>query len=106
MGLFSTKKKELPPLMTAADFDEVAHYESALGYLVGLSDEEYKKVCDVAAIHRKAFQESAAVLGQPNEATTYINPPEPATEPADEPNFLDEIASEKPKAGRKINVKD
>lgn len=108
MGLFGNKdKKELPPLMTAADFVDVANYDSALNYLVGLSDDEYKKVINVADIHRKAYQESAAVLGTPNEPTTFINPPEPELPPADEPNFLDELADEKPKSKpKKITVKE
>lgn len=106
MGLFGKQKKELPPLMTAADFDEVANYESALSYLVGLSDEEYQKVIKVADIHRKAYQEAAAVLGTPNEPTTFINTPEPE-QPADEPNFLDDLADDKKKSkGRHIEVKD
>lgn len=87
MSLFGNKKRELPDLLTEADFADAASYESALNYLVGLSDEEYKQVIQVAEIHRKAFADSAAVLGTPNEPTTFINPPEPA-EPADEPNFF------------------
>lgn len=115
MGLFGKNdKKELPPLMTEADFYDVANYDSALNYLIGLSDEEYGKVTQVAAIHRKAYQDAAAVLGTPNEPTTFINPPEP---PAPEPNFLDDdellktpnghigvVTEKKPKA-TKVNVK-
>lgn len=106
MGLFGKQKKELPPLMTAADFDEVANYESALAYLCGLSDQEYKQVIEISGIHRKALQDSANVLGQPFEATTFINTPEPE-QPADEPNFLDDLVDDKKKSkGRHIEVKD
>lgn len=106
MGLFGNKKQPLPDLMTPADYEDVANYNSALSYLIGLSDDEYKKVINVADIHRKAYQDSAAVLGVANEPTTFINPPEP-TEPEDEPNFLDDLADEKPKSkSKKIAVKE
>lgn len=105
MGLFGNKKQPLPDLMTAADFEDVANYNSALNYLIGLSDDEYKKVINVADIHRKAYQESAAVLGTPNEPTTFINPPEPEIVPDDEPNFLDDDDL-KSKPGKKIKVKE
>lgn len=102
MSLFGKKKSVLPPLMTEADFDDVANYESALSYLIGLSDDEYKKVTEVASIHRKAYQEAAAVLGTANEPTTFINQPEPETEPDNDPDFLEDL---KPKVGKKIKVK-
>lgn len=101
MSLFGKKKVELPPLITEADFDEVANYDGALNFLVGLSDDEYNKVTQVAAIHRKAYQESAAVLGIANEPSTFINPPEPPAAP--EPEFL---VDDEPKAkGKKVEVK-
>ena len=102
MSLFGNKKQPLPDLITEADFEDVANYNSALSFLVGLSDDDYKKVCSVADIHRKAYQESAAVLGTANEPTTFINPPEPAA-PVDEPNFLDDLEH---KPGKKITVKE
>lgn len=106
MSLFGNKKQPMPDLITEADFEDVANYNSALSFLVGLSDDEYKKVTEVAGIHRKAYQESAAVLGIENEPTTFINPPEPETA-ADEPNFLDDIGDDKPKSkSRKIAVKE
>jgi hypothetical protein len=106
MSLFGNKKQPLPDLITESDFEDVANYNSALSFLVGLSDDDYKKVINVADIHRKAYQESAAVLGIANDPTTFINPPEP-TAPADEPDFLDEIAKpDKPANSRKINVKE
>lgn len=107
MGLFGKQKRELPPLMTAADFDEVGNYESSLAYLCGLSDAEYKKVIEVSGIHRKALQDSANVLGQPLEPTTFITEPEPVSEPTDEPNFLDDLVDDKKKSkGKHIEVKD
>ena len=93
MGLFGPKKKELPALITEADFDEVANYESALNFLVGLSADDFKKVIEVANIHRTAYQASAAVLGSENAPVTFIFPPE--LEPDDEPEFL---VDDKPKA--------
>lgn len=105
MGLFDRKKKTLPALMTAADFEDVANFDSALAYLVGLGDEDYKKVCQVADIHRKAYQDSAAVLGQPNDPTTFITPPEPADDQtSDEPAYIDHIAPLK--TAKQIKVKD
>lgn len=114
MSLWGNKKKELPPLFTPAELAEpvVGNYESSLNYLIGLSDEEFDKVIKVAGFHRKAYQESAGVLGTPNEPTTFITPPEPAEQPGsflddDEPlEFLDD---EKPKAkarNKKIEVKE
>lgn len=102
MSIFGKKKSALPMLMTEADFDDVANYESALSYLVGLSDDEYIKVTQVAAIHRKAYQEAAAVLGTANEPTTFISPPEPETV-ADEPDFLENLEH---KPAKKIQVKE
>lgn len=98
MGLFGTKKKELQPLITEADFDEVANYESALNFLVGLSGEDYDKVLGVAQVYRQADYEAHKILGKPSEPTTFINPPEP-TAVDDEPEFID--SPEKPKGGKK-----
>lgn len=113
MSLFGNKKKELPALFSEAELSapEVGNYESTLNYLIGLSDDEYAKVCKVADIHRKAYQESAGVLGTPNEPTTFITAPELPEAPKsflDEPDFLvDDEPAAKPKSrNRKINVKD
>lgn len=100
MGLFRNRKPALQPLITEADFDEVANYESALSYLIGLSGDDYTKVTQVAAIHRQAYYEAAKVLGIPDEPTTFINPPEPAPEAEDEPEFIDLDS----KPGKKIKV--
>lgn len=114
MSLFGNKKKELPPLMSEAEImgmPEVANYESALNYLIGLSDKEYDQVIKVAGIHRKAYQEAAGVLGQANEPTTFITPPEQPEAPKsflDEPDFLEDdkpAAKRKPRS-KQIDVKD
>lgn len=113
MRLFGNKKQPLPELITEADYDEVANYESALNYLVGLSGDDYTKVTQVAAIHRQANYEAAKVLGVDDAPTTFIYPPEPA-EPTDEPDFLDGLKddlaglSDKDlkKAGKQIKVKE
>lgn len=111
MSLFGNKKKELPPLMTEAEImslGEVANYESALNYLIGLSEEEFDKVIKVAGFHRKAYQESAGVLGTPNEPTTFINPLEQAE--TAEPEFLEDNitvpANKQSKKSKQIAVKD
>lgn len=114
MKLFGKEKKELPALFSEAELmqPEVANYESALNYLIGLSDEEFDKVIKVAGFHRKAYQESAAVLGTPNEATTFITPPEPAAAPTsflddDEPiDFIEDDTTKPGKKSKQIKVKD
>lgn len=105
MGLFGKKSNDEPTAHWLDDVQEPANYDEALSYLVGLSDEEYKQVTQVAEIHRKALQESAAVLGRANEPTTFINQPEPANAPDDEPDFLEMPEKAKPKT-RKIAVKE
>lgn len=112
MSLWGKQKKELPPLFTEAELAEpiVGNYESSLNYLIGLSDQEFDKVIKVAGFHRKAYQESAGVLGTPNEPTTFIVPPaEPEATATDEPEFLtdDEPATKKKrKSSKQIAVRD
>lgn len=110
MSLWSKKKEPLPPLFSDAELSEphIGNYESSLNYLIGLSDAEFDKVIKVAGFHRKAYQESAGVLGTPNEPTTFITPPAEPEAPADELNFLTE-EDDKPKSkarNRKIDVKE
>lgn len=75
MGLFKKKKQVVTSGYSAPVYE--ADYESVLGWLTGLSPEDYKKVCAVADIYREADQSAAAELGEGNEPTTFINPPEP-----------------------------
>lgn len=114
MSLWGKKKEPLPPLFSEAELADTyaANYESSLNYLIGLSDEEFDKVIKVAGFHRKAYQESAGVLGTPNEPTTFITPPAEPEAPGsfldDEPDFLED---EKPvakgkKRSKQIDVKD
>jgi len=80
VGLFGNKSKsenlgslfEDDELVTEAAVD----YNSALNWLTGLSDEDYKKVCTVAEIYRKAEREAAEALGVENTPTTFIKQPE------------------------------
>lgn len=86
MGIFSNKDKALPSLFTDDELEPEAvavDYNSALDWLTGLSDEDYKKVCTVTEIYRKAQQEAAEALGIENQPTTFITQPE-VEEPADE----------------------
>lgn len=107
MGLFGNNKKQpLPDLMTPADYEDVASYTSALNYLIGLSGDDYTKVTQIAAIHRQANYDSAQVLGEELEPTTFINPPEPETEPLPEPNFLDDDEVVKKPKSKKIEVSE
>ena len=104
MGLFGYKKRELPPLISDEELFPSVDYDTVLEWLLGLSAEEYSQVLQVAAIQRKANQESADVLGKPNKATTRINPPITKA-PKDELAFLldDEPKQSKPNS---IKVKD
>lgn len=52
-------------------------YNSALDYLVGLSNRDYDKIIKVSVIYRSANKEASKVLGIKEEATTaLIDPPE------------------------------
>lgn len=69
MGIFTkTKKVEV--------VDQPANYYTALDYLIGLSGEDYTKICQVAAIHRQANFEACSVLGVDYQPTTSISEPE------------------------------
>lgn len=75
MGLFGKKKRELPPLISDEELFPIVDYDSVLEWLVGLSEKDFVKVGEVATIHRKALEESAKILGKPNEPTTFIDDP-------------------------------
>lgn len=77
MGLFDKKRNELPQLFAEEELADEAgvNYNSVLDWLTGLSDDDYKKVCEVAAIYRNANQEAAAALGIDNEPTSFITVP-------------------------------
>lgn len=111
MGIFDRKKVSLPPLISDEELFPSVNFDSVLDWLVGLSAEEYEKVCKVATIHRNALQESAAVLGKANEPYSQIDDPKdelqtiPPVLIDKEPAFLTE--DEKPKTkSRAIKVKD
>lgn len=111
MDLFKRKRKELPPLMSAADFDivpEQTNYEAVLNWLIGLSADDYAKVGKVADIHRKAYYDASKVLGLPDEATTFINPPEQVDDLQTlDPIFLEHEPAKKAKSkSTKVSVKD
>lgn len=94
MEFFKRKNKQvLPPLWHPGELEELTpsalNYDTVLDWLVGLSDEDYQKVCSVAAVHRAASKQEAEILGKDAKPSTFINPPEP--EPMPEPrNFLDD----------------
>lgn len=78
MGIFGNKDKALPSLFETDELEQDApavDYNSALDWLTGLSDEDYKKVCTVAEIYRKAQAEAAEALGIENTPTTFITVP-------------------------------
>lgn len=74
MGLFKDKQKPLPALDLD---DEPANYNTALEYLLGLSDKDYETITKVAAIHRQANKDAAEILGLPDDPVTFIHPPQP-----------------------------
>lgn len=101
--LFSKRKKELPQLISDEELDAV-DYNQVLEWLVGLSKDDYKKVCNVANIYREADQAAAAELGIANEPTSSINPPMSEVPELtgsflddDEPAFLNDIKQPKGK---------
>lgn len=78
MGIFGNKDKALPSLFRDDELEPQAvavDYNSALDWLTGLSDEDYKKVCTVAEIYRKAQADAAEALGVENTPTTFITVP-------------------------------
>lgn len=81
MGIFGNKSKADEPLgslFADDDFQPVGvDYNSALDWLTGLSDDDYKKVCTVAEIYRKAEKDAAEALGVESVPTTFITPPQP-----------------------------
>ena len=101
MGIFNNNKKPAGMLEEdELDYNPV-DYDSVLEWLCGLSISDYSKVLEVAAIYRKAQQDSADALELINHVRTYII--KPITESdnilddddldssfLDEPDFLDE----------------
>lgn len=86
MGLFGKDKKqhELPPLFRDDELDGLApeatvDFNGVVDYLVGLSDEDYKKLQNYVVVYRHAAKAGAEALGIENEPTTFINPPEAPT---------------------------
>lgn len=102
MGMFNKKKQaELPDPIWQEDEPAEVTYESVVEWLVGLSDEDYTKVCEVVKVYRQAEKDVAIALGVTKEPTAFINMPEPETAPepaVDEPEYMDMLADEdKPK---------
>lgn len=103
MDLFRRKKKVTGTLYGDPIFaEDPVNYDQVLEYLVGLSAEDYKIICETAAIYRQADATAAKIHGRKLEPTTFITPPEPKHD-ADAPNFLDDEPVKKP---HQIKVKD
>lgn len=118
MGLLNRKDKlqTLPPISINDDgevtrYEEAVNYNSVVDWLCGLSDEDYARTCEVAAIYRKANADAAKALGVEVEVSSFITEPEQPdtrTEEEREDDFLnDELETafleDEPK---KINVKE
>lgn len=104
--MFGKRKRELPPLISDEEIDRMTdvNYNTVLEWLVGLSDQDFDKVCKISTIYRQADKDAAQELEMPNEPVTFIHPPEPVS---DEPNLLDDLLmddepSEKPKKTNKV----
>lgn len=71
--LFSKREKrpvELPKLVTQEQ--NPVNYDSVLDYLVGLSEEDYKKMCKVTGIYREANKKAATVLNVEDQPTSSL----------------------------------
>ena len=117
MDFFKKKKPseaiDLGTVDITADLEEAAvNYNTVLDYLVGLSPEDYQKVFDVAVVYREANTKASAILGVPDEPTTFITQPEmpEATPETDPDTFVDDeleaaFLADDPKP-TKVPVKD
>lgn len=70
------KKRELPPLLDEEiEIAQRVDFESAISWLVGLSDDDYKTTIKVANHWRKADKEACKLQGTAYEPTTFIIDP-------------------------------
>lgn len=87
-------------LKVNAVVEKPADYESALEYLIGLSGDDYTKICQVAAIQRQANHEANVVLGRQDQPFTFIEKPQSTIRLEDvKIPYIDNA----PKSIRKIN---
>jgi len=115
MNFFKNQKQEPEEILVdefARPIDPPVNYNSVVDYLVGLSDEDYKKVCEIVPIYREANAKTAAVLEIENEPTSAIYAPEEpeAPEPAtgtmlDEDDDLSLAFLEDEPAPQKVEVR-
>lgn len=61
---------ELPKLVTHEQ--NPVNYDTVLEYLVGLSEEDYKKMCKVTGIYREANKKAATVLDVEDQPTSTL----------------------------------
>lgn len=64
------------------------NYNSVLDYLVGLSQDDFKKMTKSAEIYRKANRDVAGLIGVEDEPTTSIQTSQPELEDEDLDNLL------------------
>lgn len=120
-GLFGkTKQRSADPIATpeAMKPEDPVNYNSVLDYLVGLSNDDFKKMTKSAEIYRKANREVANLLDIEDEPTTAITTEKPEITDDDLDNMLehglefidDGPAAEKPKKAqaseKKVEVKE
>ncbi len=94
MGIFKKNK-------AVEVVEQPANYNTALDYLIGLSSDDYTKICHVAAIHRQADYEACQVLGVKCEPTTFIKQPVLKSVPLSEHPLHYEQLPKKTKRGKK-----
>lgn len=82
MGIFDRKRKveDLPSLFAPGELmphESPIEYEQVLEYLVGLSDQDFTTITQVAVVYRTADTECAKIMGKKSvKPTTFINPPD------------------------------
>lgn len=100
MSIFGSKKKEptSPLLMDDEEVQEQlgepVNYNTVVDWLVGLSDEDYTKVCKVAEIYRDANVKATEALGVENQPSTSIFPPEPVEGDVKDPQTAEDISDD------------
>lgn len=128
MGILDNLKRksaDRPPVVIpeAMKMQDPVNYNSVLDYLVGLSQDDFKKMTKSAEIYRKANRDVAGLIGVEDEPTTSIQTTQPELEDEDLDNLLsankddlttafleDEIPTDKAKKPhapeRKIEIND
>lgn len=87
---FKRKGADRAPVVIpeAMKMQDPVNYNSVLDYLVGLSQDDFKKMTKSAEIYRKANRDVAGLIGVEDEPTTSIQTSQPELEDEDLDNML------------------